>query len=316
MAVRDIRSLDLAMLRTFDALMRERSVSRAAERLFLSQPAVSASLSRLREAFDDPLFTRTAHGVVPTPRACAMATRVEHILAEVHGLLEAERPFDPAQSDRVFHVAGSDYAGQLLLPPLGRRLLAASATVRLMFEPAGFPTMVERLRKGDIDIGILPSARPAGDLQTELLYEDDYVFAARHGHPRFADGVTLDDFCTVPQVFFGHGQSGFAGVTDEVLRGLGRERFVQIAAHSFAQLVDLLVHADYAAVLPRRIASAHTGSLAHWPLPFALPGYQSFLCWHRRHEDDGGVRWLRGELLAAAGGDGPGGHSVGTAVRA
>ena len=83
MAQRDIRSLDVAMLRTFDALLRERSVSRAAARLFLSQPAVSASLNRLRQVFDDPLFTRTGHGVTPTPRALALATQVEQLLADL-----------------------------------------------------------------------------------------------------------------------------------------------------------------------------------------------------------------------------------------
>ena len=100
MSQRDIRSLDIGMLRTFDALMRERSVSRAAARLFLSQPAVSASLNRLREAFDDPLFTRNAHGVTPTPRAQALATQVEKVLADIGALLDAGRAFDPAGSDR------------------------------------------------------------------------------------------------------------------------------------------------------------------------------------------------------------------------
>src|SRR4051812_21895445 len=106
MKPRDIRSLDVGMLRTFEALLRERSVSRAAERLFLSQPAVSASLQRLRDAFGDPLFTRTSHGVVPTPRALALGPQVERVLADIAALLDDARPFDPATSSRIFRIAG------------------------------------------------------------------------------------------------------------------------------------------------------------------------------------------------------------------
>src|SRR5687767_9886323 len=104
MGQRDIRSLDIGMLRAFDALMRERSVSRAAARLFLSQPAVSASLNKLREVFGDPLFTRTSHGVVPTARAHALAPQVQEVLRGIAGLLDADEAFDPARSSRIFRI--------------------------------------------------------------------------------------------------------------------------------------------------------------------------------------------------------------------
>src|SRR6478735_7463210 len=123
MSRRDIRGLDVGMLRTFDALMREQNVSRAAARLFLSQPAVSASLNRLREVFDDPLFTRTSHGVLPTERARALAPQVEKLLADLAGLLEADAGFDPATSSRIFRIAGSDHASRMLLPELSRTLI-------------------------------------------------------------------------------------------------------------------------------------------------------------------------------------------------
>src|SRR4051812_21043490 len=133
MAGADIRSLDISMLRTFDALLSERSVSRAAARLFLSQPAVSSSLKRLREVFDDPLFTRSAHGVVPTARALALAPHVEAVLAEVSRLLAAGREFDPASSDRIFRIVGSDHMSQLLLPPLCRELVEHGSRIRVFW---------------------------------------------------------------------------------------------------------------------------------------------------------------------------------------
>ena len=121
MANRDIRSLDVGMLRAFEALALERSVSRAAARLFLTQPAVSAALHRFRDTFGDPLFTRTAHGMEPTARALALAPLVDKVLADIATLLEADQPFDPAASDRIFRIAGSDHASHLLLPELSRR---------------------------------------------------------------------------------------------------------------------------------------------------------------------------------------------------
>lgn len=300
MAERDIRELDVSMLRTFDALMRERSVSRAAERLFLSQPAVSASLNRLRRLFDDPLFTRTAHGVVPTPRALALAPRVENVLERLNALLQSARAFDPATSDRIFRMSGSDYIGQLLLPVLARRLSALGSRARVVFEQAQLATLAQRLQKGDLDIAVLPSEWPLARVESDLLYEDHFVFVARRGHPLFAEGVTLESFCEAPQVFFGYGASGLEGMTDDILRAMGRERFVQLAVSSFGQLASILEHTDLAAVIPSRVASLHAARLSVHPLPFDMPPYKLFMCWNPRTSGDPGLQWLRAELRRAA----------------
>src|SRR5690606_13065052 len=138
----------------------------------------------------------------------------------------------PRESDRIFRISGSDYTGQLLLPAVGRALSAVGSRVRIVFEPALFASMPERLRKGDIDIAVMPGEWPLPGVESALLYEDSFVFASRPGHPRFTHGVTLEAFCDVPQVFFGYGASGLEGMTDDVLRGMGKERFVQIAVSS------------------------------------------------------------------------------------
>src|SRR4051812_6299771 len=151
----DIRGLDVGMLRTFDALMQEQNVSRAAGRLFLSQPAVSASLNRLREAFGDPLFTRTSHGVVPTARAIALGPQVERVLADIAGLLDGGG-FEPARSNRIFRIAGSDQASRLLLAALSRELTDLGSSVRLLWEPpAGSRPLAERLDDGELDVAVV-----------------------------------------------------------------------------------------------------------------------------------------------------------------
>jgi DNA-binding transcriptional LysR family regulator len=301
MAQRDIRSLDVGMLRTFDALMRERSVSRAATRLFLSQPAVSASLNRLRDTFGDPLFTRTAHGVEPTARAQALAGQVERLLADLSAMLEPGEGFDPAASQRIFRISGGDYASHLLLPTLANELVACGSRVRIYWETSSFLTLTERLRKGDFDIAVLPRLQPPSDCESALLYEDRYVVAVRRGHPTMGhgatSGVTLEAFCASPHVFLGYGSSALDDLIDQVLARLGHTRNMSVAMTSFGQIVDLLAQTDHVAVMPLRVADRFRDLLAVHPLPFELQGYRSVVCWNRRSNSDAGVLWLKDALL-------------------
>lgn len=301
---RDIRSLDVAMLRTFDALLRERSVSRAARRLFLSQPAVSASLARLRDVFGDVLFTRTAHGVEPTPRALALGPQVERVLADIAALLDGAQTFDPASAQRIFRIAGSDHASALVLAPLTQELAQLGSPVRIAWEPPATDRPVaQRLADGALDLAVLARIQRPTDMATEVLYQDHYVWAVRRGHPLAGAAPTLDDFCATPQVFLGYGSSTLDDQIDAQLAREGRRRQAQLAVNGFGQVVHQLLHSDHAAVLGRRVAQAHADVLALWPLPFALPPYQSLLCWSARHAADPGVAWLRervGAIVRAA----------------
>jgi DNA-binding transcriptional LysR family regulator len=258
MALRDIRSLDVAMLRTFDALMRERSVSRAAARLFLSQPAVSASLNRLRGVFDDPLFRRTSHGVTPTPRALAM-------------LVAGDAEFDPAASSRVFRIAGSDFPSQRFLPPLAQRLAAVGSAVRIVWEPPGAGSLAERLERGELDLAVVARVQMSERIEAATLYEDGYVYALRAGHPRADEAPTLQSFCEIPQVFLGYGTSALDDMIDATLARQGLQRRVQVAVTSFAQIVHLLEHSDHAAVLGSRVAASFGAGVRGQPQPVEKP---------------------------------------------
>lgn len=297
MSQRDIRSLDIGMLRTFDALLRERNVSRAAARLFLSQPAVSASLNKLRQVFGDPLFTRTAHGVVPTARALALAPQVQKVLTELAALLE--EGFDVARSQRIFRIAGSDHASRLLLPALSRTLVEAGSGVRLVWVPPGAWSLAEHLRRGELDAAVVARIHVPRDLQTRVLYEDRYVYVTRRDHPGAGEPVTLERFCATPQVFLGYGTSTFDDLIDETLARAGRRRLAQIAVSSFGQIVHQLLHSDHAAVLGGRVARHYADVLHIQPLPFELPAYQSLLCWDSRTDGDAGVQWLKQQIVAA-----------------
>lgn len=293
----DIRGLDVAMLRTFDALMRERSVSRAAARLFLSQSAVSASLQKLRDTFDDPLFKRTGHGVEPTIRALALAGPIEQVLADITALLDADRPFDPKTSSRVFRIAGSDFTSGNVLVQLGQRLLAEGSRVRLVWEPPGSWSLPQRLENGDLDLAVVARLKPPSDLEHELLYNDQYVHVVRRDHPRANEPLTMDSFCEIPQVFLGYGTSNFDDLIDQKVAQSGRQRFAQMAVSSFAQIIHQLNHSDYAAVIGYRIARQHQENLCIRPLPFEFPGYSALVCWASRAGRDTGILWLRQQVL-------------------
>lgn len=300
MASRDIRGLDVAMLRTFDALMRERSVSRAAARLFLSQPAVSASLGRLREVLDDPLFRRSGHGVTPTPRALAIADQVERVLGELSAIVAGGAAFDPASSSRVFHVAGSDFQSHRLLPPLLRRLAEAGSSVRIVWQPPGPGSLSERLERGEFDLAVVARVLMTERLESRTLYEDTYVHVVRAGHPRASEPQTLERFCGIPQVFLGYGTSTLDDLIDAALARQGARRRVQVAVSSFGQILYLLEHGDHAAVLGRRVAAAFGDRLRVHPLPFELPPYRALVGWPARAAHDPGLRWLRDQVLEIA----------------
>jgi DNA-binding transcriptional LysR family regulator len=288
------------MLRTFDALIRERSVSRAAARLFLSQPAVSASLNRLREVFDDPLFRRTGHGVTPTPRALAMAGQVEKLLGELSALMAGEAEFDPATSNRIFRIAGSDFPSQRFLPPLAQRLAAAGSAVRVVWEPPGAGPLAERMDRGELDLAVVARVQMSEKLEAATLYEDGYVYALRAGHAQADTPPTLQSFCEIPQVFLGYGTSTLDDLIDATLARQGLRRRVQVAVTSFAQIVHLLEHSDHAAVLGGRVAASFGERLRVQPLPFELPRYRALVCWPARAAHDAGLRWLRDQLLQIA----------------
>lgn len=290
MARIDIRSLDVAMLRTFDALLSERSVSRAAARLFLSQPAVSTSLKRLRGVFNDPLFTRTAYGVEPTARALALAPHVHTVLDELGKLLNAGQSFDAAQSTRVFRLLGSDSMSTRVLPALCRTLTDCGSGVRLHWDLANH-SACERLLRGDADLGLLPNTAAPPELSAQLLYEDHYVAVTPKG--AFAAPLTLDDFCAWPHVFLGYGRSVLEDSIDRTLQKARRQRLAQVAVGSFAQMAHMVAGGSHIAVFPARTAALYADRLDAHPLPFVLHHYGIYLCTHPRAEADPGVQWLK-----------------------
>ncbi len=292
----DIRTLDLNLLKAFDALMDERSVTRAAQRLALTQPAVSGMLVRLREAFGDPLFVRASRGVVPTARAEALAPAVRQLLQDVASLLQPPG-FDPATATGTLTVAATDYALRAVVLPWMAALRAQAPGLRVAVQPISDTRIAAQLARGEVDLALTTPAMAPPELHARPLFDERYVCVARADHPALAGGFCpLERFCAEDHALVSYGGDPFEGATDRALAALGRRRRVVASVGSFLMLPELLRRTDLIAVAPERLVAAEAG-LATCEPPLAVPGFTKVAVWHERHHRDAGQRWARERLF-------------------
>ncbi len=229
----DIRTLDLNLLKALDALLEERSVTRAAERLALTQPAVSGMLTRLRDCFDDPLFTRTQRGIIPTLRALELATPVKQILYDVNSLLQP-KAFNPGTAEITFTLAATDYALRAIVVPFMATLRQQAPGIRVAVLPVNNDQVKSQLENGDVDIALITPETTPLDLHAHALYDEDYVCLLRQDHPAVIDEImSLDTFCALDHALVSYAGGLFRGVTDDALAKLGRKRRVTLSVSSF-----------------------------------------------------------------------------------
>lgn len=290
----DIRNLDLNLLKTLDALLDERSVTRAAARLSLTQPAVSGMLTRLREAFNDPLFIRAPHGMVPTLRAQALASPVKQLLTDAEALLQPA-VFEPLNADFTWTIAATDYALKAVIVPFIAALKPLAPGIRVRIIPESPATLFAQTERGEVDIALLTPHSTPPDLHSRALYQEEYVCLMRADHPQAAAPLTLDLFCELEHVLVSWQGDSFRGVTDDALATLGRSRRVGLSVSSFLVLPEVLAVSDMIAVVPRRLAKMASG-VKIAPPPLAIPGFTKSMAWHERSHRDPAQQWLR-ELL-------------------
>ncbi len=297
--MKDIRTLDLNLLRVLDALLDERSVTRAAERLGFTQPAVSGMLTRLRESFDDPMFVRTQRGIVPTLRATELAGPVKQVLSDIESLLQPS-DFDPARAAFTVTIAATDYALQAVVVPFLAKLRRRAPGIRVAIRPVEDDRVQMQFERGDLDLALMTPETALPDLHARRLFNETYVCALRDDHPDAGDTLTLDRFCALDHALVSYSGERFRGVTDDVLAKLGRERRVVLSVTSFLVLVEVLRTTDLIAVAPRRLFGAAEGLAVREP-PIDIPGFTKIAAWHERTHRDPGHRWLRALLFETCG---------------
>jgi DNA-binding transcriptional LysR family regulator len=292
-------AFDLNLLIVFDAVMQERSVTRAGSRIGLSQPAMSHALNRLRYMLKDELFVRTPDGMAPTPRAEALAQPLRHALSEMQLALEPAE-FDPTTADRRFALAVNNYSAVVLAPPLVAAVSAAAPAVRLDLRPSGTLDIVDRLDRGDLDLTIGSTDSPAERFASAPLLEDPFVMVMRRGHPGSRRKVTTASFAALPHLEISSSRED-TDFIDRWLRENGTTRRIALRA-PYLSAAPILVQSDLVATLSRRIAQE---LVRNHPLQICTPPYESprvrtTMLWHRRLESHPAHRWLREVVLSVA----------------
>lgn len=300
----NLASVNLNLLVALDALLCEVHVGRAAQRLGVTQSAMSQSLKQLRELYDDALLTRGERGLVLTPRAQQLARGVHRGLAELHRTF-APSEFDPQSSIRTFVVGMSDWTAAAIVPPLIEIIAAEAPGITLRVAPfeADPQRRAEQLEDGEATAVVGAALAPHPQLHRRVLLEGSKVGVARAGHPTAHAGLTLAAFAALSHVAYGAGDPAIPGVIDAALAGLGLHR--RVVLHTGSLLVAALAVAESDLVLAvcRNVAT----TFARWfhLRPFALPAelvttLPLELVWHERFDVDPAQRWLRDCVARAA----------------
>jgi DNA-binding transcriptional LysR family regulator len=293
-------TLDLNLLRVFDAVMTEQNLTRAAQRLAMTQPAVSNAVKRLRDSLGDELVIRTAYGVKPTPRAEALWPVVRRSLAELEAAVTPDN-FDVSKAQTTFRMAMADATAAFWLPPLIRAIEREAPGVNVRMVPLTTRDPRAMLLRGDIDlaIGLFPgvaaqlAGEPSSPIRHERMFTGQYVCVMRQDHPLAHKELTLDAYCGANHLLVS--LSGRAhGLVDEALAQIGRERRITLTVNQFFTAGCVIADSDLVTVLPRHLIGS-TGmaqALVAKQLPFALPPVDLDLLWHERDARSPTHRWL------------------------
>ena len=292
-------AFDLNLLIVFDAVMQERSVTRAGQRIGLSQPAMSHALGRLRHMLKDELFIRAPDGMVPTPRAEELAQPLRHALSEMQLALEPAA-FDPAVADRRFVLAVNNYAAVVLAPPLVAAVSAAAPAVRLALRPSGTLDIVDRLDRGDLDLAFGSLETPGERFAAAPLLEDPFVMAMRRGHPAGRRTLSAKAFAELPHLEISSSGED-TGFIDGWLAEHGLTRRIALRA-PYLSAAAILVQSDMIAILSRRIAQEFVRShpLEIREPPCASPLVRTTMLWHRRLDRHPAHRWMRNIVVSVS----------------
>ena len=296
----NVQRIDLNLLRVFQALYETRSVSRAAERFGITQPAMSNALGRLRRLCDDALFVPTPQGMQPTPYAVEIAGAVAQALQTVQNALGSRRTFEPRSSDRLFRFHMNDMGQMYFLPPLLARLQKAAPGVRVEAETLPLDAIHEALADGRIDFAFGRLRLGGRGVRSQVLFVERYDVLMRDGHPAAGRRLTREAFLAAAHAVV-TSLSGGHRIIEETLVRLGARPVLRVP--NFTVLPPTLARTDIMVTVPRRLAHelARTEHLRPYPLPVEIPAFDICLFWHERFAADPAARWMRALVLGLFG---------------
>jgi DNA-binding transcriptional LysR family regulator len=294
-----LSTTDLNLLVAFDAMVAEGNVTRAAERVGLTQPAMSHALGRLRKLVGDPLFVRTPQGMVPTPRALELCEPIRRALGEIDRALHEAPQFSPAEARRTFALACVDFGSFIVVPPLFARIRKEAPGVDLSVRQLRDDTIERQLAEGDVDlaVGVLYGAEPPWMVK-KRLFEERFVCLCRKDHPMVNGALTLDAFLALDHALISpRGRQG--GFVDRALAAIGKKRRVALTIPHFLAAPMVVASTDLVLTLPERIGRSFATML---PLTVAEPplevgGFSVSAYWHESQGHDPAHAWFRSMVM-------------------
>ncbi len=293
----NLNRIDLNLFAVFDAIYTAGSLTKAADVLCITQPAVSNSLARLREMLNDPLFVRTGHAMTPTPVAQNIIVPARQALALLRKSVQESQTFDPLNAEKAFNFASRDLLEVVILPRLMAKLQNQAPNIRLTNYEIGRSQVVSAMASGTLDFFADASAFTDPHLRKEKVAQDRLVVMARKNHPALKQGLDLPTFLRLGHINVSHRKSG-AGPIDVALDKLGKKRKVVMRGQHFLTVPSAIAKTDLVACLPYHLAKHY--DLAIYELPFDLPPVEYFLYWHVSADHDSAHRWMRDLIMEVA----------------
>lgn len=291
----NINSSDLNLLSVFYALARDKSTTKAAQSLGLSQPAVSHALNRLREMFKDPLFVRASRGLVPTKKALELAEPIERLLKDAESILNEKVSFDPKTEVREFRISTTDYFEIVALPHILKRLSKEAPGIRIVSSATQGHLQKQQFESGTIDLSIAGffGELPEGYFQ-QTVFRDDFVCVGRKGNPHLKGTLTPSKYGEARHILISP-QGDMKSRSAAALKKLKYEQKFQAGVASFISPAWMIAESDLLLTCPRKLAEAYTRylPLEMSKLPFSLDGISVVQVWHARHHKDPAHTWLR-----------------------
>lgn len=294
--------LDLNLLVALDALLTERSVSLAADRLCLSQSATSSALGRLREYFGDDLLVLKGRSMILTSRAEELIDPVRSVLEQIRTTVAVAPPFEPATADRVIRIMASDYSTEVLLAKVMADLAIEAPTIRFEIHPM-HDSPIEAIERGYIDLLLTIDYAISADHPSQLLFEDDYVVVGDRENPAMAQPMTRELYFELGHVTARFGKARVPAFEDWFVRRQKQQRRIEVVAPTFLSLPGLIVGTKRVATMHRRMAEVFVRSLplVMREIPFSIPPIRETIQWNIANNNDRALRWMVERLLAAAG---------------
>ncbi|RJG13031.1 LysR family transcriptional regulator [Pseudomonas cavernicola] len=296
----NISNFDLNLLRVLDALLRECNVSRAAERLALSQPAVSNALNRLRVLLDDPLLVRVGRAMQPTPRALALEAPIRAALQQIEQSLSAGEVFDPARSRQRFSIAVTDYVELICMPRLLQQLSQQAPGIRIDIRHLSPTLPAEALDKGELDLVLGRFEEVPARFARRHWMSETLQVALRQNHPQLHGNLDLDTFLQLRHLWVHGGQT--RGMVDQWLGEQGLSREILYTTPNYLQAAHIVASSELAAVLPTQLARHFAGllPLQLFDLPFALGPFHLEIVSLAQRQRDAALQWLIEQIMAIA----------------